>query len=94
MTVRYHQRRGREIPDYVCQRDGIENATRICQDIPGAQLDHDVAELLLDTLTPLAVEPKSVMASNDWPRVDVRPCYVLPRMRCSQLSPNTFYLSM
>ena len=39
MTVRYHQRRGRELPTYVCQRDGIEHARRICQAVPGAGLD-------------------------------------------------------
>ena len=39
MTVRYHQRRGRELPTYVCQRDGISRARRICQAVPGAGLD-------------------------------------------------------
>ena len=56
MTVRYHRRRGRDTPNYLCQRDGIENATRKCQDVPGADLDGRVGALLLDTLTPLAVE--------------------------------------
>ena len=35
MTVRYHGRGGRDLPTYVCQRDGIENARRICAAIPG-----------------------------------------------------------
>jgi DNA invertase Pin-like site-specific DNA recombinase len=56
MTVRYHQRRGRELPTYVCQRDGISHARRICQAIPGAGLDQRIGQLLIDTLTPLAVE--------------------------------------
>ena len=56
MTVRYHQRRGRELPAYVCQRDGIEHARQICQAVPGAGLDERIGQLLLDTLTPLAVE--------------------------------------
>jgi len=56
MTVRYHQQRGRELPTYVCQRDGIENARRICATIPGHTLDERTGTLLIDTLTPLAVE--------------------------------------
>ena len=56
MTVRYHQRRGRELPTYVCQRDGIEHARKICQAVPGADLDERIGQLLIDTLTPLAIE--------------------------------------
>ena len=56
MTVRYHQRRGRELPAYVCQRDGIEHARKICQAIPGGSLDERIGQLLIDTLTPLAIE--------------------------------------
>ena len=56
MTVRYHRRRGTDWPDYLCQRDGIENARPICTAIPGACLDQAAGQLLLDSLTPLAVE--------------------------------------
>jgi len=56
MTVRYHHRRGRAWPTYLCQRDGIENGHPICTVVPGAGLDEAVGNLLLDTLTPLAVE--------------------------------------
>jgi DNA invertase Pin-like site-specific DNA recombinase len=56
MTVRYHQRRGRELPTYLCQRDGIEHARKICQAVPGADLDERIGQLLIDTLTPLAIE--------------------------------------
>ena len=56
MTVRYHHRHGRALPTYVCQRDGIDNARPICAAIPGADLDRRIGQLLLDTLTPLAVE--------------------------------------
>jgi recombinase/recombinase-like zinc beta ribbon protein len=30
MTVRYHLRRGRQLPTYVCQREGIDTAQPIC----------------------------------------------------------------
>ncbi len=56
MTVRYHHRRGTDWPDYLCQRDGIENARKICAAIPGAGLDQATGQLLIATLTPLAVE--------------------------------------
>ncbi|MEV6341605.1 recombinase family protein [Nocardia vinacea] len=56
MTVRYHRRRGRDFPTYLCQRDGIENAEPICASLPGADLDTRIGGLLIDTLSPLAVE--------------------------------------
>lgn len=57
MTVRYHTRIDHAVvPDYVCQAAGIANAIPICQHVPGASVDTAVATLLLDTLTPLALE--------------------------------------
>ena len=56
MTVRYHQRGGQDLPTYVCQRDGIANGHRICTTIPGHSLDQRIGMLLIETLTPLAIE--------------------------------------
>jgi DNA invertase Pin-like site-specific DNA recombinase len=57
MTVRYHHRRGQTVPEYLCQNEAINTATtRRCQTIPGANIDHAIAALLLDTLTPVALE--------------------------------------
>ena len=56
MTIRYHARGGKDLPTYLCQRDGIENARPICAAIPGHTLDERVGALLIATLTPLAVE--------------------------------------
>ena len=56
MTVRYHQRHDQQVPTYVCQRDGISHARRICQAVPGGGLDDQIGQLLTDTLTPLAAE--------------------------------------
>ncbi|MEW6275704.1 MAG: recombinase family protein [Bacillota bacterium] len=56
MTVRYHTRGGRLLPDYACQRRGIEHGAPICQQIPGAGLDEAIGELLVQTVTPLALE--------------------------------------
>jgi DNA invertase Pin-like site-specific DNA recombinase len=56
MTVRYHTRRGVEVPDYQCMNRCIQDGGRRCQTIPGAVIDTAVGQLLLDTLTPLALE--------------------------------------
>jgi len=56
MTVRYHQRGTRLVPDYVCHRKGIEHAQKKCQQIPGATIDAAIGELLLEVITPLALE--------------------------------------
>ena len=48
MTLRYYQRRGQLTPQYVCQRDKIENGrSNDCQSVPGASLDQATAELLV-----------------------------------------------
>jgi DNA-binding transcriptional MerR regulator len=55
--VRYHKRGdGTPVPNYACQREGIATATPICQNISGADIDAAVANLVLDTLTPLAID--------------------------------------
>lgn len=56
MTVRYHTRHGRQIPQYQCQRDAIELAVEPCSRIDGAGVDDAVGKLLLDSVTPLALE--------------------------------------
>jgi DNA invertase Pin-like site-specific DNA recombinase len=56
MTVRYHARRATQLPDYVCQSEGIRTGTPVCQAIPGAGIDTAVGQLLIDTLTPMALE--------------------------------------
>ena len=56
MTVRYHTRHGKLHPDYVCQRDGIQTAKQICQNIPGAGIDEAIGTLLVGTVTPVALE--------------------------------------
>lgn len=56
MTVRYHCRGDRLLPDYMCQKDGIEQGERICQQVPGWSLDEAIGDLLVETVTPLALE--------------------------------------
>jgi hypothetical protein len=56
MTIRYHSRRGLEVPEYICLNEAIQTGGRTCQTIPGAGVDTAVGQLLLDTVTPLALE--------------------------------------
>lgn len=56
MTVRYHTRKGRQWPEYVCQREAIETATSKCQSIPGLGLDEAISALLIETVTPVTLE--------------------------------------
>jgi hypothetical protein len=57
MTVRYHQHaHERLVPDYVCQREGIEHGTGLCQRIVGGALDAAIGKLVVDSMTPMALE--------------------------------------
>jgi DNA invertase Pin-like site-specific DNA recombinase len=56
MTIHYHYRGGRVTPDYVCQRDCVEEAEPTCQRIPGGGIDEAVGQLLVKSVTPLALE--------------------------------------
>ena len=56
MSVRYHIRRGLEVPDYQCMRECIEGAASRCLLVPGSGVDDAIGQLLLGTLTPLALE--------------------------------------
>lgn len=56
MTVHYHSEHGQRIPNYVCQHEGIEHGTPICQRILGRDLDRAIGELLIAAVTPLSLE--------------------------------------
>lgn len=56
MTIRYHHRHGKSVPEYSCQAEGIKRAVPPCQRIMGADVDRTVGELLVESMTPLALE--------------------------------------
>jgi DNA invertase Pin-like site-specific DNA recombinase len=56
MTVRYHQRGDRLSPEYVCQKECVEQSKPVCQRVPGGGLDQAVGEVLVDSVSPLALE--------------------------------------
>ncbi len=55
MTVRYHTRRGIQLPEYLCQADAVQTGARLCQFVPGGGVDQAVGQLLVATVTPLAL---------------------------------------
>jgi len=56
MTVRYHQQNNQLTPGYSCSRDGIEHGRSFCQSIPGAAIDAAIGQLVVEAMTPLALE--------------------------------------
>jgi len=56
MTVRYHMRKNKLTPEYVCQSEGADHIVVVCQRVLGEHVDQAVGQLLMDTVTPLALE--------------------------------------
>ena len=56
MTVRYHTRQKRSVPEYRCQRDCVDKGEKVCQYIIGKSIDEIIGELLIEAVTPMALE--------------------------------------
>ena len=56
MTIGYHLRGGVEVPDYRCMGQAIQTGSAPCNTVPGATIDPAISQLLLDTVTPVALE--------------------------------------
>ena len=56
MTIRYYTRHGQLLPQYSCQSEGIKRAERPCQRILGAEIDCAVGDLLVESMSPFALE--------------------------------------
>jgi hypothetical protein len=69
MTVSYHLRRSVERPDYNCMSEAIATGSPRCQSVPGSVVDRAVAEVVLETLTPLALEAALSLAAELQARV-------------------------
>lgn len=70
MTVRYHSRGTGLRPNYLCQREGIERGTPICQDVPGAGVDDAVGDTLVAMVTPMALDVAMTVQQELAARVD------------------------
>ena len=56
MSIRYQQRRGGIYPTYDCHGLSNTQALPICQFIPGDHIDRAIGELLLEVISPAALE--------------------------------------
>jgi DNA invertase Pin-like site-specific DNA recombinase len=56
MTIRYYVSHHEVLPEYMCQREGIQHGHAICQRIVGGALDRAIGDLLVQTVSPLALE--------------------------------------
>jgi hypothetical protein len=56
MTVRYRMRREGACPEYACESDGIKHSQALCQIIPGKNVDKVIGDLLIEKMTPMAME--------------------------------------
>jgi DNA invertase Pin-like site-specific DNA recombinase len=57
MNVRYSiHHGGQQVPTYLCDRDHTRVGSRTCQSLPGASLDEAIGTLLVEMVTPLALE--------------------------------------
>src|SRR5207248_4147934 len=56
MNVHYNVRKNGMIPNYVCVRRGRLFGDPLCQSILGTGIDAAVGQLLVDTVTPMALE--------------------------------------
>ena len=56
MSIHYHHRHGRKIPNYTCARDQRQSGVGMCQFVPGEDVDRAIEQLLLKAVTPMALE--------------------------------------
>jgi DNA invertase Pin-like site-specific DNA recombinase len=56
MQVHYDNRGGHSVPQYNCTREQGEHGGARCQGMTGADVDQAVSELLLETVTPMALD--------------------------------------
>jgi DNA invertase Pin-like site-specific DNA recombinase len=106
MTVRYHQRKGVLIPDYICQRDRIEHATsKDCQHISGKKIEEAISKLVLEMVNKSDIKAavavreemkKRLKESDRLRRSQVERCRYeadLARRRYMQTDPDKRYVT-
>jgi DNA invertase Pin-like site-specific DNA recombinase len=56
MAVRYYQRQGRRVPWYYCARGPVRRAGDKCQEVPGGNVDEALSKLVVEVMSPMALE--------------------------------------
>ena len=56
MTVRYDHRSHGSVPEYACQRNSIDRGEPLCQRILGTEIDRVVGDMVVEAVSPVALE--------------------------------------
>jgi len=57
MSIRYHSRNGKLVPDYVCSRRSVQRCqSKLCQKAAGSVIDAYISQLLIETVSPMALK--------------------------------------
>lgn len=56
MCVQYNTRKGGQVPKYVCLGRGRDFRDPACQNITGTEIDAAIGKLVVETVTPMAIE--------------------------------------
>jgi len=57
MTVRYHSHRSQAVPTYWCGRRALQRGeSGLCQTVHGATLDAVISDVIIEAMTPVAIE--------------------------------------
>jgi hypothetical protein len=70
MKVVYHVRAGVRVPDYLCDGRTVDDPQPVCQWISGGQIDNAVSQLLLEIMTPVAIEVSLAVQQEVQTRLD------------------------
>jgi DNA invertase Pin-like site-specific DNA recombinase len=70
LSVRYHWRGAELVPDYLCQLNAVEKLEKACIAIPGANVDAVIGNLLMEAVTPMALEVSLAVQQEMLARLD------------------------
>ena len=70
MSLRYHMAKGQVNPHYLCRGAGNTQSLPGCQSIPGGSIDNAVSALLLEVMTPLALDVALAVQKGLQARID------------------------
>jgi hypothetical protein len=70
MSVRYHRRGEHLASAYLCNRDYMQHGEPVCQIIPGAGIDAAIGKMLMEAMTPMAVEVALAVQQEIQARLD------------------------
>jgi DNA invertase Pin-like site-specific DNA recombinase len=70
MKVIYHVRAGHRVPDYICDGRTVNDPQPMCQWISGKAVDEAVGDLLLEIVTPTAIEATLAVQQELQTRLD------------------------